>query len=113
MFKNHTSPEGHLLGKNMARFCDQAEPVARLKVPELPPRCNSCAFREGKHLANGSSYTQMDVVKHVAEGVPFYCHQPDRKDELCAGWAYMMLSKNGPDFTKCPWEFSYEGNEND
>ena len=37
MIKNRTTPEGRELGKNMAKFCDEAEPTARLKFPELPP----------------------------------------------------------------------------
>lgn len=104
--KNHTTPEGHELGKHLARFCDEAEPKARLRMPELPPRCQSCAFREGKHLASGSPYTQMDALKCVLEGKEFHCHQPDREGHLCSGWAMMMLAKNEPNFRKVDWEFT-------
>ena len=94
------------LGRGMARFCDDAEPAARLKLPELPPRCNSCAFRAGEHLANGSLYTQMDALKCVLEGVEFFCHEPARAGALCSGWAMMMLSKDSADFKGTPWNFS-------
>jgi hypothetical protein len=104
--RNHKTPGGSELGKNLARICDDAEPAARLRMPELPPRCQSCAFRAGPHLANSSPYTQMDAMKCVVEGHEFYCHQPDRKDQLCSGWAMMMLAKDGADFVKVPWDFS-------
>lgn len=95
--RNHVTPEGQSLGDRMAKFCDDAEPKARLKFPELPPRCNSCAFRAGRHLANGSPYTQMDVVKCVMEGIEFHCHEPAREGAICSGWAMMMLAKDGPE----------------
>src|SRR6476646_3950414 len=72
--RNYTSDEGRTLGKIAAKWCDDAEPKARLRMPELPPRCASCAFREGQHLANGSPATQMDALNCVMEGVEFYCH---------------------------------------
>jgi len=111
--RNYTTAEGRELGKNMAKFCDEAEPKARLKYPELPPRCNSCAFRTGPHLANGSPFTQMDAMKCAMEGVPFYCHEPAREGAVCMGWAMMMLSKESPDFTTCPWDFSGGYNKKD
>jgi hypothetical protein len=103
--KNRTTEEGRALGEHLARFCDEAEPKARLRMPELPPRCQSCAFRKGPHLANGSPETQMDALKCVLEGVEFYCHQPDRKDQVCSGWAMMLLAKDEPDFQKVSWKF--------
>lgn len=90
--RNITTPDGHLLGKKLAQFCDDAEPKARLRLPELPPRCNSCAFRAGPHLANGSPITQMDALKCLMEGVEFRCHQPAREGHICSGWAMMMLA---------------------
>lgn len=112
LIRNRVTPEGHELGKLLAKFCDEAEPVARLVAPDLPPRCQSCAFREGRHLANGSPATTMDAVKAVIEGVEFYCHQQvvgeDRSEHLCSGWAMMMLAKDRPDFGECPWPFSDE-----
>jgi hypothetical protein len=107
VIRNTKTPEGIDLGKEMARFCDAAEPQARLKCPELPPRCNSCAFRAGRHLANGSPFTQMDGLKAVLEGTGFYCHEPHRADELCSGYVMFMLASNSPDdFVKVPWDFS-------
>lgn len=105
--RNFTTEEGADLGAMVAKFCDDAEPEARLKVPHLQPRCQSCAFRAGKHLANQSPFTQMDAMKCVLEGVEFRCHQPDRAGEPCAGWSMMMLAKpDGAPFHDAPWEFS-------
>lgn len=106
--RNHATPEGRELGKMLTKWCDEAEPKARLRIPELPPRCQSCAFREGKHLANGSPYTQMDVLKCLTEGREFHCHQPDREGELCSGWTMMMLAEEKPNFREAPWPWSDE-----
>ena len=103
MIRNRTSPEGHQLGKTLAKWCDDAEPKARLRMPELPPRCNSCAFREGKHLANGSPATQLDALKCVMEGREFHCHEPAREGHVCSGWSMFMLAKDSPDFVEAPW----------
>ena len=104
--RNYTTDEGRELGAKLAKFCDDAEPKARLRLPELPPRCHSCAFREGKHLASASPFTQMDALKCIMEGREFYCHQKDREGHLCSGWAMMMLAKDEPDFREVAWPFS-------
>lgn len=106
--RNRPTPEGRELGAMLAKFCDDAEPEARLKVPELPPRCQSCAFRNGPHVANGSPATQMDALKCVLEGVEFMCHQPDREGQCCSGWAMMVLAKGEPGFVNIEWPFSDE-----
>lgn len=111
MVRNRATPEGRELGKIMAKFCDDAEPKARLKVPELPPRCNSCAFRDGPHVANGSPATQMDVIKCLHGGYEFYCHEPARNGHLCSGWAMMMLAKEDATFGEVPWDFSFSSEE--
>ena len=104
--RNTRSPEGAELGRLMAKWCDDAEPKARLRFPQLPPRCNSCAFREGRHLANGSPATQMDALKCVMEGSQFYCHEPSRDGAPCSGWAMFLLAADGPeDFGEAPWDF--------
>lgn len=103
--RNTTTPEGHLLGERLAKWCDDTEPKARFRAPELHPRCNSCAFRQGNHLANGSPATQMDALKCVIEGREFYCHDHGRPEMLCMGWAMMMLAKDEPDFRDAPWPF--------
>jgi hypothetical protein len=106
--RNRPTDEGRQLGGHLARWCDDAEPAARQRVPELPPRCQSCAFRKGDHVANGSPTTQMDALKCVIEGVEFQCHQPDRKGRLCSGWAMLMLARDATNFGKSPWPFSDE-----
>lgn len=102
--RNYTTPEGHELGEHLARLADDAEPAARLKAPGLLPRCQSCAFRHGRHLANGSPATTMDALKCVIERTEFQCHQPDRKDEPCSGWAMLMLAHDDPP-GKADWDF--------
>jgi hypothetical protein len=93
MIRNRATPEGREIGARMAKFCDDEEPKARLRFPELPPRCNSCAFRQGDHVANGSPETQMDALKCVMEGREFYCHEPAREGMLCMGWACLCWQK--------------------
>ncbi len=106
--RNRGTAEGRELGQKMARLCDSAEPDARLKMPDLPPRCSSCAFRAGRHVANGSPETLMDAVKCLVEGVEFQCHEPARKGQPCSGWAMIMLADNRPVFGTAPWSFSDE-----
>jgi hypothetical protein len=106
--RNVGTEEGHRLGKELARLCDTAEPQARLRIPDLPPRCNSCALRCGNHHQNGSPETLMDVVKCMMEGVEFYCHEPARKGHLCSGWAMLMLDRDDRPFGEVPWPFSDE-----
>lgn len=110
--RNRRTADGTALGNELARLCDDAEPRARLKVPDIPPRCNSCAFRAGPHVANGSPETLMDALKCAMEGVEFKCHEPSRKDWPCAGWMMMMLSQEDSGPLSVPWPFSDEGGEN-
>jgi hypothetical protein len=103
--RNCVSLEGRELGAKLAKWCDDAEPKARLRMPELPPRCASCAYREGSHLANGSPATQMDALKCAMEGIEFYCHDVHREGHLCSGWAMFMLALDKPeDLKQMPWE---------
>lgn len=113
LIRNLGDPDGHKLGKILVKWCDDAEPKARLQMPELPPRCNSCAFRAGNHHPNGSVMSTMDALKCVMEGVEFHCHEPARKGQLCSGWAIFMLAKDAPDFTSAPWPFSDEFHSSD
>lgn len=108
LIRNRPTDEGRELGRHLARFCDKAEPEARLKIPALPSRCNSCAFRAGPHTANGSPATQMDALKCYIEGVEFQCHEPARKGLPCSGWAMLMLARTSAEFGSAPWPFSDE-----
>lgn len=103
--KNYTTPEAHELGVSIARFADEAEPKARLKMPQIPPRCASCAFREGPHLANGSPATLLDAIKAAVEMTPFMCHDHRRKDWPCSGWLMIVLAEDEPVPVKVPWDF--------
>lgn len=104
--KNFTTAEGLALGERLAAMCDDAEPKARLRMPELPPRCGSCAYRAGPHLANGSPATVMTALKCAMEGVEFYCHDVHREGALCSGWSMFMLALDGPeDLRQAPWDF--------
>lgn len=111
--RNKATIEGRELGRMMAQWCDEAEPKARLKVPDLAPRCASCAFRHGDHTANGSPTTQMDALKCIMEGIFFACHEPARKDQMCSGFAMMMLSKETLEYLEMPWPFSDEVKSDD
>ena len=92
---NVATPEGRELGRHMARFADQ-------ELAGKPDnRCDTCAFRAGDHLANGSPATQMDALKCVIEGIPFMCHEHDR---ACAGWAALWSPKG--EARTVPWEFT-------
>lgn len=113
--KDHkrVTPEGRALGLQMSSLADRA--VAMLAAQDEPDeRCQSCAFTAGT-VPNGCLQTQMDVMKAVVEGVPFGCHQADRKGWPCHGWYAVsaviketekakgkLLDQVGP----CPWDFS-------
>lgn len=93
MQRNHRTPEGIELGEGLARFCDEAEPKARLHAPTMPPRCNSCAFRHGKHVANGSPWTLLIALRCIMDDDVFECHEPARANQPCSGWLTLWLTK--------------------
>ncbi|MFA6031795.1 MAG: hypothetical protein WC889_02710 [Myxococcota bacterium] len=78
MRENVATPEGRLLGAELARLCD-----AEVAKSGKDGRCDTCAFRAGDHLANGSPETLMTALKCAMEREPFWCHEHDRP---CAGW---------------------------
>lgn len=114
--KDHSrvTPEGRKLGATLAG-------VAAVGVRDLDARgepderCRSCAFVPGT-VPNGCMQTQLDALKAVVEGVPFVCHQADRRGEACWGWhaartalASADAARGGqrpPELQRCPWEFS-------
>jgi hypothetical protein len=90
---NVPTPEGRLLGAELARLADIEEEHLRERFPRAHRRCGECAFRAGTD-PNGCVETLMDAVKAIVEGVPFYCHKkfaPDGSPELlCAGFALLV-----------------------
>lgn len=93
MRPNRTTPEGQELGRHMARLCDDELAGKR------DDRCQTCAFRAGDHLANGSPETLMTALKCAMEGEPFWCHEHDRP---CAGWKVMKFPKDRR--VQAPWD---------
>jgi hypothetical protein len=89
---NVPTPEGQMLGAELARLTDIEEERLRERFLKLHPRCDDCALRLGTG-PNGCVSTLMDVVKCVAESVPFYCHKGARDGDapkrLCAGFAVL------------------------
>lgn len=87
---NRPSPEGYMLGEQLARLTDKAESTVRAQFPNHKARCKSCAFTKGT-IPNGCLPTVMDALKCVVDGTPFHCHQEfddnGTPTELCAGWA--------------------------
>lgn len=82
IIENRRTPEGVELGQHLARLCDgelAGKPDAR---------CDTCAFRSGDHLANGSPETLMTALKCAMQRTPFWCHEHDRP---CAGWQAMKF----------------------
>lgn len=103
--ENHSrvSPEGRKLGFMTARIVEPA--VADLvRQGEPDERCKSCAGTYGT-VPNGCIITQADFTKCLVEGVPFTCHQADRKGFPCHAWYAARVSMKRPN-GKAPWEFS-------
>lgn len=94
---NVPTPQGRLLGEQMARLADVEEAAWRAAHPERPPplRCDDCAFRLGT-APNGCPGTLMDAVKCALEGEPFFCHKGVTDDtapkRLCAGWVVLTAA---------------------
>lgn len=97
---NLPTPEGRLLGAELARLCDIEEARLREQFPRLHPRCDDCALRAGTD-PNGCPETLMDVIKCISESVPFYCHKGVLDGEpkrLCAGFAICVSVPVGEAF---------------
>lgn len=112
--KDHSrvSPEGRRIGATMA---DIAGKGVRVLAAEGEPdeRCRSCAFTPNT-VPNGCIQTQMDAMKATVEGVPFMCHQADRKGRSCFGWYAARVALHRASLASgqplpvaaCPWDFS-------
>jgi len=112
---NKPEPLGYQLGDALAKFYDEAEPIARLKVPELSPRCSQCVFRRGT-FPNGCVTTTMDALKCAMEkDTAFLCaHRekaPDGEFHECAGWQALVLADRTGAKVTMPWKFSDEYSE--
>ena len=111
--KDHSrvTPEGRAMGAQMVRLVTPTiEQLARDGEPD--ERCKSCAFRPGT-VPNGCPQTQLDALKAVVEGVPFTCHQADRRAWPCHGWYAARVAihraekaRGAPLKAECPWPFS-------
>lgn len=105
------TPEGRAAGFNLVRLTEPA--IAELEREGEPDeRCKTCAFRLGT-VPNGCLQTQLDAMKAVVEGVPFLCHQADRKGWPCHGWYAARVAVQSAEKARgvklqatCPWEFS-------
>jgi uncharacterized protein with PIN domain len=109
--RNRVTPEGKAAWFQMVRLTEPA--ITQLTSEGEPDeRCKSCAFRLGT-VPNGCIQTQADAMKAVIEGVPFLCHQADRKGWPCHGWFAARVAIQRAEKArgtkldvKCPWEFS-------
>ena len=108
---SRVTPEGRALGEQMVRM---TEPTIRSLERDGEPdeRCKSCAFRAGT-VPNGCHQTQMDALKAVVDGVPFLCHQADKKGWPCHGWYAARVAirraqeaRGAALAVTCPWDFS-------
>jgi hypothetical protein len=103
---NRVTPEGQALGRELVRL---VQPVLRrlAREGEADTRCKSCAFRL-ETVPNGCPQTQMDALKCVMEGVPFYCHATrtaDGERPLCHGYYAARVALHGTTVAM-PWTFS-------
>jgi hypothetical protein len=82
------------MGRNASRLAEigrrrlEALELAGLNLPAMRDQmCSSCACRPGT-VPNGCLQTQLDLLKAVIEGAPFFCHAP-HDGRMCAGWLRM------------------------
>lgn len=103
--KDHSrvSPAGRRLGFMTARLVEPA--VAELaRQGEPDERCTSCAGTYGT-VPNGCIVAQADLTKCIVEGVPFMCHQANRKGWPCHAWYAVRATSKKPNGI-APWPFS-------
>ena len=116
MDPDRVKPEGKRLGECMVRLTEPE--IERLAANGEPDdRCKTCAFRNGT-IPNGCPQTQMDALKCVMEGEPFFCHTPrvdqpaDIENVICHGWyaaRHSLVTGNEAakmKVLKTPWPFS-------
>lgn len=110
---NHkrVTPEGRAAGFQMLRIIEPAV-AALVREGEPDERCKSCAGSYGT-VPNGCPQTQADFFKAVVEGVPFTCHQANRKGWPCHAWYAARVAINAAEKRRgkplglaAPWPFS-------
>nr|WP_315249229.1 hypothetical protein [uncultured Duganella sp.] len=111
---HRVSLEGRKLGSVSARLAD-GECAALAREGEDDERCKSCAFRAST-VPNGCLQTQLDVMKALAEDIPFMCHQHldqrGRPTKVCHGWfaARRVVDRieatSGQKMPPAPYDFS-------
>lgn len=110
------TPEGRVLGEQLARLTEVEMVKLRAKFPGHLEPCGTCAFRRGT-VPNGCPTTLMDAIKCAVEGDTFYCHEHRKGEPMqaCTGWliAYTAM-RSKPDVLKrmgnltAPWEYTRE-----
>ena len=115
MVPNRPTPEGRVLGEQMARMADHAEEEQAKMFPNQRKRCGTCAFRRGT-VPNGCVATLMDAVKCIGENATFFCHEKPHDSapmEPCMGWLLAVSSTtNFPKFAT-PWPYSHVDDEDE
>jgi hypothetical protein len=111
---HRVSAAGRAMGRTAAALAD-AECAALARAGEEDERCPSCALRAGT-VPNGCAQTQLDVMKAVAEDVPFMCHchrdAAGRPTRICHGWfavrriADRYEKATGQKLAPAPYDFS-------
>jgi hypothetical protein len=102
---HRVTPEGRQMGEFIAKATEPL--IQQLKEEGEPGECcKTCAFRRGT-VPNGCPQTQLDALKCVMEGIPFFCHQDPKLQTICFGW-FAARQAPGIKGTKMPvpWELS-------
>lgn len=91
---NQPSPEGEMLGKEVARMTAAPLAMFRETFPDEPGPCSECAFVAGT-VPNRCLATVANALKCAVEREPFYCHKGLADDgeplRLCAGYVAANL----------------------
>jgi len=110
--RNIPSPEGAMLGVQLAVMVSIELEAMRHKYPNHREPCGTCAFSKGT-VPNRCVATVMDALKCAIEQREFRCHETH---EMCCGWLLMCGAQNqvtknflnlaGEGKHKAPWDWS-------